>query len=154
MALFNIAGKTITLPAVEISPRAKSDQTAWQSGKYVTVRFSAPVAGIRVHTDGKAFPGRPASAAMGAWVAIGDVIQTAPALANSRSLPSANPQAMTAFTHTSDAVIPPQCVVNIGVASAKFGGAGGGFQAEYVSGPLIQFTPLPGKHWHGQAGHA
>lgn len=61
---------------------------------------------------------------------------------------------MTAFTHTSEATLAAGCVLNIGLASAKFGGFGGGFQAEYVSGPEIQFKPLAGKHWHGKTGHA
>ena len=153
MAMFTIAGKSIMLPAVEISPKATTrDQTAWQSGKYLTVRLNAPVFGIRVHTNNKAVPGRDASAASGAWVAIGDVIQTSSDLASSRSLPTTSPQSMTAFTHTSEAAIPTQCVLNIGLASAKFGGAGGEFQAEYVSGPPIQFTPFTGKYWHGRAG--
>jgi hypothetical protein len=61
---------------------------------------------------------------------------------------------MVAFTHTNEATLPAQVVVNVGLASAKFGGWGGGFQAEYVSGPAIQFTPLLGKRWHGRAGIA
>jgi len=42
----------------------------------------------------------------------------------------------------------------IGLASAKFGGRGGGAQAEYVSGPPLQFAPLRDKYWHHRGGHA
>lgn len=61
---------------------------------------------------------------------------------------------MTAFTSTSQANLSTNTILNIGLASAKFGGIGGGFQAEYVSGPTISFTLLTGKHWHGSSGNA
>ena len=86
--------------------------------------------------------------------AIGDVIQTSSQFADSRSLPVANPRSMVAFTHTSEAQLPAGCVINVGLASAKFGGQGGGFQAEHVSGPAIEFTQFTGRYWHGRAGHA
>ena len=85
---------------------------------------------------------------------IGDVIYTASELASSRSLPAGNTRSMTAFTHTSEARLSPGTILNIGLASAKFGGGGGEFQAEYVAGPAITFLPLTGKHWHGRAGSA
>ena len=155
MTAFAIAGRRIDLSAVPVTPRALSgDDSAWQGGDYVTVRLLAPAEALRVHTNGRAFPDREASASAGAWVAIGDVIQTSAQFANSRSLPTWHVNSTTAFTHVNTATIPAGCVVNIGIASAKFGGQGGGFQAEYVSGPLFQFTPLTGKHWHGRAGSA
>jgi hypothetical protein len=89
----------------------------------------------------------------GAWILIGDVIHTSSALASSRSLPVNNPQSMTAFTHTSEASLAAGTILNIGLASAKFGGVGGEFQAEYVSGPTIRFTPFVDKIWHGKIGH-
>jgi hypothetical protein len=61
---------------------------------------------------------------------------------------------MAAFTHVSEAVMAAGTVLNIGLASAKFGGAGGGFQAEYVAGPRVVFKPLSGKSWHGAVGRA
>jgi hypothetical protein len=61
---------------------------------------------------------------------------------------------MVAFTHTSEASLVANTVLNIGLASAKFGGSGGEYQAEYVSGPTIRFTALAGKHWHGGSGNA
>lgn len=155
MAIFSVGGRQIDLPAVVVRPNAaSSDRTAWLDGVYVTLRLTGPVAGLRVHTDGKEYPGRKASALPGAWVAIGDVIGTSSELASSRSLPAADPQAMTAFTHVAEVGLPAQCVVNVGRASAKFGGRGGGFQLEYVSGPRFTFRPLADKHWHGRAGTA
>jgi len=101
-----------------------------------------------------AFPGRQASEEAGAWVLIGDAIETASTTASLRSLPAENPQSMVAFTHMSEAMLAANTVLNIGLASAKFGGVGGGFQAKYVSGPPIRFTPISGRHWHDRAGHA
>lgn len=155
MTTFSFAGKSVDLPAVPVSPKsATRDPTAWQFGRYVTVRLVSPVSALRVHTNSRSFPGRQASAATGAWLLIGDIIQTSSALADSRSLPTENPKSMVAFTGASEANISALAVLNIGLASAKFGGRGGEFQAEFVSGPAIQFTPLIGKHWHGGAGNA
>jgi hypothetical protein len=155
MARFFVAGRGIDLPAVPASPRSpSSDESAWELGLYVTVQLLSPVTGVRVHTNGRHYAGRPASASAGAWVALGDVVQTSTELASSRSLPVDDPKRMVAFTHVNEAVLPAHCVVNVGLASAKFGGAGGGFQAEYVSGPAIQFAPLAEKRWHAQAGNA
>lgn len=150
-----VAGRTIELPALPLLPRSpSSDDSAWELGAYVTVRLTAPVEALRLHTDGKAFPGRPASQSSGAWVAIGDVIQTSSQIASTRALPTDDPSSATAFTHVNHAMLPVDCVLNIGIAGPKFGGYGGGFQAEYVSGPRIQFVPLKGKHWHGKAARA
>jgi hypothetical protein len=155
MTTFSFAGKTVDLPAVPVSPKsATRDPTAWQFGRYVTVRLVSPMSALRVHTNGRSFPGRQGSAATGAWLLVGDIVQTASELADSRSLPIENPKSMVAFTGTSEANISALSVLNIGLASAKFGGSGGEFQAEFVSGPLIQFSPLKGKHWHGRAGNA
>jgi hypothetical protein len=155
MAMFSFSGKTVNLPAVQLSAKEKTqDETAWRSRQYISVRLVSSMSALRVHTNNRSFPGREASAEAGTWLLIGDVIQAAPAIASSRSLPAQNPASMAAFTHTSDAKLAANTVLNVGVASAKFGGRGGNLQAEYVSGPRILFTPLEGKHWHGRAGHA
>ena len=155
MPIFSFFGKSVTLSAVLVSEKATTrDQSAWRHGIYTTVRLTGRLSALRVHTAGSTFPGRQASGQAGAWILIGDVIQTSAELANSRSLPTENPSSMVAFTHTSEALLAANTVLNIGIASAKFGGAGGEFQAEYVCGPTIQFTSLAGRHWHGSAGHA
>ncbi|MET0335242.1 MAG: hypothetical protein ABW190_13295 [Rhizobacter sp.] len=155
MATFKFFGHSVDLPATELATRAQStDDSAWLFGQFVTVQLLKPMEALRVHTNGKAYPDRPASAEAGAWVLIGDIIQTASELADSRSLPGRDPRSMVAFTHTSMARLSPNTVLNIGLASQKFSGQGNGLQAEYVSGPLIAFTPLTGKHWHGVAGNA
>ena len=155
MARFFFNGRPLDLPAVPVNPRSPSrDATAWEFGNYVTVRLLTPARGLRVHTAGKEFPGREASSSQGAWVALGDVIQTSSQLASSRSLPTDDPTSMTAFTHINEVTLPSNVVLNIGIAATKFGGHGGGFQAEYVSGPPLEFTSLEGKHWHGRAGSA
>ncbi|MEO8754910.1 MAG: hypothetical protein ABI624_19775 [Casimicrobiaceae bacterium] len=155
MTTFSFLGKFIDLPAVQLSSKAKTrDETAWQHGQYMTVRLIGAVSALRVHTGGRSYPRRPGSAEVGAWLLIGDVIHTSSTIASSRSLPVQNPMSMAAFTHTSEASLAASTVLNIGLASAKFGGRGGDFQAEYVSGPTICFTPLAGKHWHGGIGHA
>ena len=154
MHTVSLFGKSVDLPAVQVPAKAQTrDQSAWQFGMYTTVRLVERMSALRVHTAGRAFPGRQASAEAGAWILVGDVIQTSSRLANSRSLPARDPRSMVAFTHASDAYAAAGTVLNIGIASAKFGGMGGEFQAEYVSGPVIQFIPLSGKHWADFAGH-
>ena len=155
MSVVSFFGKSVDLPAVLVSPKAMTrDQSAWQHGMYATVRLIGRMSALRVHTAGKAFPRRQASSEEGAWILLGDVIQTSAGLANTRSLPTSNPGSMVAFTHTSEAHLAINTMLNIGLASAKFGGAGCEFQAEYVAGPNIRFVALAGKHWHGSAGHA
>jgi hypothetical protein len=61
---------------------------------------------------------------------------------------------MVAFTHTSLVRTPAGGLINIGLANARFGGRGGAFQAEYVSGPRMTFLPLQAQYWHGRAGLA
>jgi hypothetical protein len=142
-------------PARWSATRAQTrDESAWQYHRYSTVQLVGPFEGLRVHTGGRAFPGRQASDESGAWILIGDVIQTAPVLASSRALPVDDARRLVAFTHTSEAYLGVATVLNIGLASRKFGGTGGEFQAEYVSGPPIRFVPLVGKHWHGTGGRA
>ena len=156
MSIFTFFGKSVELPATRLLDQAITrDQSAWHVGTYITVRLTDRLSALRVHTSGRRRPcRRPASSETGAWILIGDVIQTSTDLANTRSLPTNRPQSMVAFTHTSMAHVAATTVLNIGLTSAKFGGTGSGFQAEYVSGPHIQFTPIHNKHWHGGIGHA
>jgi hypothetical protein len=148
MPRFLLAGGAIEFPARHVASRARSGAPdAWVGGHWLTVQVQATTPALRVHTAGRSFPGRPASHAAGAWVAIDDVILTAADLRSSRALPGV-------FTHTSEVLIVAGTVVNIGFASALFDEAGGGAQAEYVGGPLFRFTALPGKYWHGRAGTA
>ena len=154
MPTFSLFGKSVELSATPAPIARTRDETAWLNRRYLTVRISQTTEALRVHTAGKSFPGREASNEAGAWLLIGDVIQASGQLASGRALPTANPIGFTAFTHVSEAILAPGTVLNIGIASAKFGGAGGEFQAEYVEGPPIRFRPLAGKHWHGQSGRA
>ena len=154
MPTFTLFGKSVELEAVPVTSRPTRDMTAWLNECYISVRMTRALRAIRVHTAGRSFPGRSGSRQEGAWLLIGDVIRTASGIADSRSLPTADPTSMTAFTHTSEAVVAPGAVLNIGLASAKFGGLGGGFQAEFVDGPPVAFVPLAGMHWHGVAGHS
>ena len=146
MAKFWFSGKSVDLPAMKVHPKSESDLSKWQNGMYETVKLTASVEGLRAHTGGKNYPGRQGSKEMGAWVLIGDVIGTSSQIADSRSLPTNNPRSMTAFTKTSEAVLGAGTIVNIGLASALFGGSGGGFQAEYISGPRISFSPITTCH--------
>jgi hypothetical protein len=155
MAQFFFLGESIDLPAIRATAQAGTrDETAWRLGVYITVQLIGSMSALRVHTQGRSFPERPASNEAGAWLLIGDVIETSSGLASSRSLPGGNPLSMVAFTHTSEALLAAATVLNIGVASAKWQGMGGGFQAEYVRGPAIRFVPLAGNVWHGRSGQA
>jgi hypothetical protein len=145
VAQFFIGGNWIELPAELARRAATRDIGAWRAAQYVTVRLLEPVEGVRVHTDGKAFLRRPASAAAGAWVAIGDAIGTASQFADTRSLPGP-------FTHVGWVVLPPGCIINIGVCSPLFGHTGGEFQAEYVSGRPMEFKQAHRKSWHSRSG--
>lgn len=58
------------------------------------------------------------------------------------------------FSHVSQAIIPATCVVNVGLCKPLFGGAGGGIQVEYVSGPSIQFDQMKDNVWHNAMGNA
>ena len=154
MPTFSLFGKSVELAAMPAPVAWTRDRTAWLHHRYLTVRLTANTEALRVHTAGKSYPGREASNEAGAWLLIGDVIQSSSHLADSRALPTASPAGFTAFTHVSEAELRPGTILNIGLASAKFGCAGGGFQAEYVEGPPIVFKPLHGKHWHGAVGRA
>jgi hypothetical protein len=155
MATFFVAGTSIELPGIPVWPKAQSrDPDAWILKTFSTVLLHSPVEGIRVHTDGRSYPDRPGSLEEGAWFALGDVILGSGEFASSRSLPTRNPKSLVAFTRMADVLVPSQCVLNIGLASPKFGGLGGGVQAEYVSGPPLHFGALRGKYWHDHVGHA
>lgn len=155
MAEFAFLGKSLKLPAIAIRPRCKtSSMDAWAAGNYITVLLQQPVNGLRVHTKGRTYPDREASGEAGAWVLLGDVILSSSGLAQTRSLPTYDPGSATAFTHVSEARMAVGTYLNIGLASALFAGAGGGFQGEFVRGPAIQFKPLTGKVWMNRAGLA
>ncbi|MBS0393457.1 MAG: hypothetical protein JSR54_02465 [Proteobacteria bacterium] len=147
MVVLLVAGRVLELPGAHpAASRDSRDPRAWVGGEWLTVRLLAPLEALRVHTAGRAYPGRPASSEQGRWYALDDVIETSGELAASRSLPGA-------FTHTSVVRVPAGAVLNVGFASALFGGAGGGGQAEFLGGPTPSFVALRGKHWHGRAGH-
>jgi hypothetical protein len=152
---FTFSGKSIELPAREVTPTCASfDPTAWISGSHLTVRLLETVHALRVHTNGRAFSDREPSHAAGRWILFGDVVLTSSQLADSRSLPTYDVASVAAFTHISEAKLVRDVVLNIGLASEKYAGRGGGFQAEYVRGPEIQFELLTGKMWHSRAGFA
>ncbi len=147
MVVFLVAGRALELPAAHpAAPSDSRDPRAWAAGDWRTVQLLAPLDALRVHTAGRASAGRPASGEQGRWFALDDCIETSGELASSRSLPGA-------FTHTSLVRVPAGAVLNVGFASALFGGAGGGGQAEFLEGPAPSFVALRGKYWHGRAGH-
>jgi hypothetical protein len=153
-------GKTkIELPAVQISPSAGSSyRDAWLHEIHVTIRLLKSLEGFRVHTNGVSFPtggqfgkmaaSRSASNAVGRWVFIGDeAISTSSEIVSIFSLPGP-------FSHISKAVLPANCILNLGLCKPLFGGAGGGIQVEYVSGPSIQFEQMKENAWHNALGNA
>jgi len=147
MARFFFSGVVVDLPAA-LAQRAETSYTnAWLKGEYVTVRLLAPVEGVRAHTSGREFKDRIASKPEGAWIAVDDFIESSGDFVRSRALPGP-------FTNLAWAVAPTHCVLNLGLAAPLYGVAGGGVQAEFVSGPPIEFTQAQGKHWHGKTGAA
>jgi hypothetical protein len=159
MSTFFIGTEKIDLSATQLSPSAVTEQLdAWLHEIHITVRLSKPVEGFRVHTNGVAYPtGLPfgkrvpprlASEAAGRWVFIGDgAISTSSEIVSVFSLPGP-------FSHVSRAIIPAACVINVGLCKPLWGGAGGGIQVEYVSGPRFQFSQMKGNVWHHMAGNA
>ena len=153
MTPFSVAGHTIRLPASQVLRANTTQIDAWLRGEWLTVRLTAPVNGIRVHTNGRAqlendrVWERPASQAVGAWAAIGDVILTATQMIDASALPGP-------FTAVANVVIPKGCIVNIGINGQTLMGRGGGVQVEYVKGPLFEFVQLSNKHWMNRAGSA
>lgn len=159
MTTFFVGSTKVDLPGVQISPPAVStEDSAWLHKTHITLRLSAPVEGFRVHTNGTAYPTglpfgnkvapRVGSSAKGRWVLIGDgAISTSSEIVSLFSLPGA-------FSHVSKAVIPANCLINVGICSPLWGGVGGGIQAEYVSGPPIHFDQMTDNAWHNTAGHA
>ena len=150
MPVLSIFGEPVELAATLCATAPTRDPSAWLHHRHVTVRLTGRDHGLRVHTAGRGYAGRPASAEAGAWILLGDVIHSAGELARSRSLPAPDPSGFTAFTHVSEAVLEAGTVLNLGIASAKFGGDGGGIQAEYAGGPRIVFRPFTGQRWHGR----
>ncbi|RYF47902.1 MAG: hypothetical protein EOO27_36525 [Comamonadaceae bacterium] len=155
MKIFNfLGGIPLLLPAVVEARGKTADRWAWCPWNgYQTVRFVEPYEALRVHTHGKAYPGRAASSATGRWVVLGDIIQTSGELADSLALPTSNPNAKTAFTGQGFAVIPINAILNIGVIAPMFGGRGGGVQGEYVGGPRLTFKQLPDNDWGNISGN-
>ncbi len=146
MPTFSFFGRHVDLPARPVGRASTSDLQAWLHGQFITVQLTGLVDAVRVHTNSRSFSGRPASNLAGRWFAIGDIIQTSKAYQSSRSLPGP-------FTHVALAALRPGCVINVGVCSPLFGGAGGELQAEYVSGPPVQITSVTNK-WHGKSASA
>ena len=146
MATFSLFGKSIDLPARPAQRSATADSEAWLHKQYLTVRLTGSVDALRVHTDGKAFSGRSASHLRGRWFAVGDVIQTNREYQSSRSLPGP-------FTHVAWVNLKAGCLLNLGLCSPLFGGAGREFQVEYIGGPEPNIMPTPHK-WHFASGEA
>ena len=147
MASFTFLGRTLDLPAVQAPENvATREPTAWQSGHFVTVRLVEAIPVIRVHANGNSFPGHYSSPKQGAWVLIGDVGQTSSSLMGSQRLTARNSQSTVAMGQTSEAYVPANTILNIGLASAKFGGSGRELQAEYVGGPAMDLDSLADKH--------
>lgn len=107
MTTIDVAGQKFDLPCMILGREQTKDKTgkAWLHNDWVTVKLTASVSGFRAHTNGKAFaktashPERIASAAEGAWAAIGDSILTSSEVVDQSALPGP-------FTHVSEVVIP------------------------------------------------
>jgi hypothetical protein len=135
MSEFWIGGQRLELPATPRAQERTRDAGAWLDKRWISVELTAAITALRVHTDGREFPTRPASNAAGAWLLIGDIVQTSSEIVNGRSLPGV-------FTHIARAEVFAGSILNIGFCSPLFGGRGGEAQAEFVRGPDIKFTPM------------
>ena len=77
MTRFQIGTRSLALEAHLVLPAAASDAASWAGGRWVTVKLSALLEALRVHTSGRAFlaQGRPASTEARRWLLIDDVIR-------------------------------------------------------------------------------
>ena len=145
---FFLDGKAIDLPAVRLSKTITREGSAWRGGDWITVRMVGPLDALRVHTDGKRVDLRDVrpTSSKGAWILIGDVIQTSSQITQARALPGL-------FTATSQVQVLSTTVLNIGLCGQLFGFPGGGWQAEYVNGPEFKISRLPNV-WMNRSGSA
>ncbi len=155
MQLFSFVDQSVLLPAQALPTKAQTrDRSAWLFGEYKTIRVICGFEVLRVHTNGRSFPGRLASSGAGAWFLLGDEIQTSSELADTRALPTNNVNSKTAFTHVGEACVGANSIVNIGRVNPKFGSRGGGLQGEFVQGPPMLFKQMPNNIWENIVGNA
>lgn len=157
------------IPARAIMRAETKQATAWKHGDYQTVELTDNVSAIRVHhnagADAAAKPELAlGSARQGRWYMIGeDSIATRGELQERYALPAVlglglDGQAI-GFTHQDAVVLRAGTIVNLGIAAAMTdprwvgGRAGGGLQAELVSGPEPTRRDID-AFWSDRWGHA
>jgi len=105
---------------------------------YLTIELYGPVTAVRVAFRQGGLGGD--------WFAIDDAIQTRQQFQASHALPGY-------FRQQALCTLRPGTVLNVGRCSSLFGQPGGGFQAEFLDGPLPQVFPISGM-WSNRAGNA
>ena len=143
MPTLTVPGTTTPVPGVQLPTGTTDRADAWL-GPYLTVQLTQPWEGLRVHVDGA--PGTSQARLRGRWHAIGDFIATYSEYLASRALPAP-------FTKIALCTFQRGTILNVGRCAPLFNLAGGGEQAEWVSGPDVLYRPLNAT-WSNQAGHA
>ena len=118
--MIRIPGSDVVVPGRAIESRATEHVDAWQAHP-ITVELYRTLEAVRV--------AREAAGLYGHWFAIGDVIEPRSRYTDRHALPGT-------FRHTGFFTFQPGTVLNVGQCSPLFGGAGMGYQAEYLEGPL------------------
>jgi hypothetical protein len=135
--VITIPGSNLQIPARAGVTQPTRYPPAW-SGMYLTVELYRPLEAMRVSAK--------ALGLVGDWFALGDWIQTSSRYRALHALRSG-------FAYQALAILRPGTVLNVGRCAPLFEQPGGGFQAEFLAGPLPQLRPIEGT-WVDQMGHA
>jgi hypothetical protein len=147
--MLSLLGIPVPLTGMLITRQITSAENAWR-GAYYSVRLVDPLQALRVHVRGGGVASNPQLAfgagTIGRWFAIGDVILSRSDYGASYAIPAA-------FTTQDGWILPPDTVINVGIASTLFDHSGGGVQVERLSGPVPE-KDFGGGYWLDTYGRA
>lgn len=117
----------IEIPASAIETRSTRYPDAWD-GIYLTVVLDSPI--------GVARRARGQSTLLGEWFILDQQSLSRPAFARQYAIPGKGNEAVPALDYEGTWILQPGTVLNIGRCGSLDGKPGGGYQAEYIDGPL------------------
>jgi hypothetical protein len=135
--MIRIPGSNVTVYGRALETRPTEHADAWLHHP-ITLELYRSLEAVRVAWD--------AHKIYGHWFAIGDVIEPRAEYKNRHALPGK-------FRYTGFVDFAPGTILNVGQCSPLFGGAGKGYQAEYLEGPLPRVA-LSRATWVDYAGTA
>ncbi len=132
--MLSIPGSEIRLPARAVETRPTRDPAAWIA-PMITVELYAPIDVARMADLGSR-PGLRPGALLNDWFAIAAAVGTPAEFAQRHSIPPRGNARAAKLTHVAFWRLQPGTLLNVGRCAPYFGAAGGGFQAEFLGGPL------------------